>query len=129
MKEPFKNLIKNFAPIFLALTTMFLFGFGCKPSEPAPPVPNPLAGFHFSSLNNLDSNKAITDDYKDYIQKLSPKERERASPIFYFEDGMGQHAVQIRIGINGTSWEHVLIYDKDNKRIKTLKYVSGHYAS
>ena len=105
------------------LATMFLLGFGCNTSKP---TPDPLAGFHFSSLNNLDSNKAISDDYKDYIQKLPPEEKGNAIPIVqYFEDGTGQHAVQITIGL-GTDWEHVLIYDKDNKRIKTIKYVSGH---
>jgi hypothetical protein len=89
---------------------------------------DPLVGFHFSSLNNLDSNKAITDDYKDYIQKLSPEERERVG-LKYFEDGTGQHAVRITIGLNGTVWRHVLIYDKYDKRIKTIKYASGDYAS
>lgn len=112
--------------LFLAMAAMLVLGFGCNTSKT---TPDPLADFHWSSLVNLDNNKAITDDYKSYIQTLSPEEQKRAGPIFYFEDGTGQHAVQIRIGINGTSWEHVLIYDKDNKRIKAIKYVSGRYAS
>ena len=57
------------------------------------------------------------------------KKEKRAGLIFFFENETGQHAVQIRIGINGTSWEHILIYDKDNKRIKAIKYISGRYAS
>jgi hypothetical protein len=32
-------------------------------------------------------------------------------------------------GLNHTHWEHVLVYNKDNKRIKTIKYVSGHSMS
>jgi hypothetical protein len=108
---------------------MFLCGFGCSLSEPAPPVPDPLTNFHFSSLNNLDSNKAISDDYKDYIQKLSPEERKFMAYTEFFEDGTGQHAIKITIGLNHTNWRHVLIYDKDNKRIKTIKYVSGNSMS
>jgi hypothetical protein len=88
---------------------------------------NPIAGWKPDFAPQLDP--VVAKNCQDYIQTLPSKERERAGPIFYFEDGTGQHAVQIRIGINGTSWEHILIYDKDNKRIKTIKYISGRYAS
>ena len=108
------------------LLAMFLCGFGCSTSKP---IPNPLAGFHRADEANMDKNKVITDDYKDYIQKLSPEERKYLGTIFYFEDGTGQHAVKIEIGLNGTWREHVLIYDKDNKRIKTIKYSDGGYQS
>ena len=91
---------------------------------------NPLAGFHVSSLGNLDSNKTITDDYKDYIQKLSPKEKQYVGPIFYFENGTGQHAVRIETDIGGKDcWYHILFYDKDNKRTKVIKYFYGRYVS
>ena len=77
-------------------------------------------------------DKAIGDDYHAYIDKLSPKERNGLRPTFYFEDGNGQHAVAIEIGIDGiwegTYWKHVLIYDKENKRIKVIKYKDGHYS-
>jgi hypothetical protein len=115
--------------------TRFTFGIllaaliltGCSASKP---TPDPLVGFHVGDLRDLHNNKAITDDYKDYIEKnLSAEERKYLGTIFYFEDGTGQHAVKIEIGLNGTWWEHVLIYDKDNKRIKTIKYSSGGYAS
>jgi hypothetical protein len=129
MKIQFKNPINNLALIFLMLTAMFVLGFGCNKSNLSKPTPDPLAGFHFSSLNNLDSDKTITGDYKDYIQTLSPEEKKYAGPIEFFEDGTGQHAVMIMIGINGTVWRHYLIYDKDNKRIKTIKYASGDYHS
>jgi hypothetical protein len=46
-----------------------------------------------------------------------------------FEDGTGQHAVEIRIGLDATNWRHILIYDKNDNRIKTIKYADGHYAS
>src|SRR5258706_3984378 len=125
MKTQFKNPVKNFAPIFLMLIAMFFFGFGCNTSKP---TPDPLAGFHWCSLTKLDSNKAISDDCQDYIQKLSPVENRSLPSPSYFEDRTGQHAVEIIIGINGRWWRHVLIYDKDNKRIKTIKYATGYYA-
>ena len=93
--------------------------------------PDPLAGWNFSSLNNFRSNKAISDDCQSYIQQLSLDEQKDLgpSPIDYFEDETGRHAVRITIGLKGTVWRHVLIYDKDDKRIETIKYASGNYRS
>ncbi len=82
-----------------------------------------------AGLTRLDSNKAVTDNYKDYIQKLPPEERKYAGPIEYFQHGTGQHAVRITIGLKGTVWRHILIYDKDDKRVKAIKYASGNYRS
>ena len=105
---------------------MFLCGFGCSSSKP---TSDPLAGFHAAS-KKLD--QTIVNDYQNYMQNLSPEEKQNFGPyppVDFFEDGTGQHAVQIKIGLNGTVWLHDLIYDKDNKRIKTIKYAAGHYAS
>jgi len=124
MKTQFKNPINNFAPIFLVLTAMFLLGFGCNTSKP---TPDPLAGWKVDL--DHDPDQAIEKDYHDYIQKLPPKEREHAGLIHMLVDGTGQHAINMTIGLNGTDWQHVLIYDKNDKRIKTIKYVSGHSAS
>jgi hypothetical protein len=90
-----------------------------------------LAGFHFSSLNNLHSNKVITDDYQDYIQKLPPTESKFVGPIGFSEDGTGRHAVSVEIfeANKNSSWQHVLIYDKENKRIKVIKYGHRKYQS
>jgi len=109
----------------LYLTVSFLVA-GCAKSKLKP---DPLEGFHVAALYTPDSHKTITDDYKGYIQTLSPDERKNAGPIEFYEDGTGQHAVLIMIGINGTVWRHILIYDKDSKRIKTIKYASGDYHS
>ena len=51
--------------------------------------------------------------------------------LLYFENGTGEHAVNIQIfeGNKNASWQHVLIYDKDNKRIKTIKYDHIKYQS
>jgi hypothetical protein len=105
-------------PSFVLLVAL-VFAVGCT-------TPNPLAGwkvfFH-------EPDQTITNDYQDYIKKLPPEERKYAGMIQYFEDGTGQHAVKIRIPLNGTWWNHVLIYNKDNKRIETKVYSSGNYGS
>jgi hypothetical protein len=123
-----KKIIKysNHFGFVLALCAIVISGCGCSASKP---TPDPLAGFHMADLQHLDDNKMITADYKAYIQTLSSEEQKRAGPILYYEDGTGQHAVDIEIGINGTSWENVLIYDKNDKRIKTIKYSNGGYRS
>ena len=126
MKNQSEVLINRFTILLAMLTTMLVLGSGCNTSKPEP---DPLAGFHMSDLQNLDNNQTITANYKAYIKTLSPDEQKYAGPILYFEDGTGQHAVKILIGLNGTVWEHVLIYDQNNKRIKTVKYSNGGYRS
>jgi hypothetical protein len=125
MKTPFKNPIKIFAPVFLMLVAMFLLESGCNMSKP---TPDPLAAFRIYDLKYFDSYKAISEDYTNYVRTLSPEEQTQADLFFFYEDGFGQHAIKIEIGINGKEWEHLLIYDKDNKRIKTIKYVAGRYS-
>jgi hypothetical protein len=111
--------------IFPLLLAAIVWTNGCATQKP-----DPLAGFHVSSLGNLDSNKAINDDYHAYINQLSPKETKYMGPTFYYEDGTGQHAVRIETDINGTDcWYHILFYDKENRRTKVAKYFYGHYTS
>ena len=102
----------------------FICAVGC-----GTPQVNPLVGWH--SCSSQDPGKfdnAIQSDYRDYIHKLSPEDRKILdNDIWFYEDGAGQQAVKISIPLNGTRWEHVLIYDKNLKRIKTIKYTSGHY--
>jgi hypothetical protein len=116
-----------FVPILL---TALVWSSGC--SMFARQHPDPLSGWHFCSLNNLDTNKAVSDNYHEYINKLPPEERKDVGSVFYFEDGTGRHAVTIEVSINGifegTEWRHVLIYDNENKRIKVIKYVKGYYS-
>ena len=124
-----KALVKNSASYFgiLFLAAIFLSNFGCAMSKPEP---DPLAGFHRADEANMDKNRAIVDDYGDYLKKLSPKEKQYVGPILYFENGTGQHAVRIETDIGGKDcWYHVLFYDKDNKRIKVIKYFYGRYIS
>jgi hypothetical protein len=107
------------------LFAVFVFGFGCTAWKP---TPDPLTGFH-KSYKVLD--QSIVNDYQNYIQNLSPKEKQNLGPYpaSFFEDNTGQHAVKIEIGMDGNEWEHILVYDKDDKRVKTFKYVAGHYRS
>ena len=123
MKNQIENLVKKFALPFLILVATLAFEFGCGTTKPAP---DPLAGWQMALKN---PNQVITSDYQNYIRTLSPDEQKFVAYVECFEDGTGQYAVKITIGLNHTNWEHVLVYDKDNKRIKVIKYVSGHSAS
>jgi hypothetical protein len=115
--------ITRFAACFLF--AVLVCSFGCTAPKP---TPDPLTGFHAAG-KALD--QSIVNDYQNYIQHLSPKEKQNLGPYpaLFLEDGTGQHAVKIVIGMDGNVWEHVLIYDKDDKRVKTFKYVSGGYRS
>jgi hypothetical protein len=119
IKNPTGYFRLSFLVLFAALLVV-----GC--AEPQPAI-DPLIGFRMAAKEV--PNKTIVDDYQRYLRTLSPEEQKYAGPIIYYLDGNGQHAIKIKIGINGASWEHVLIYDKDNRRIKTVKYTTGHYAS
>jgi hypothetical protein len=105
------------------LLAMLLCGFGCSSSKP---TPDPLAGWQ-KEYGKVD--QSIVNDYQDYLQKLPPEDRKYIGPMEFFKDGMGQHAVEIEEALNGTWWFHVLIYDKENKRIKAIKFSPGKYAS
>jgi hypothetical protein len=92
--------------------------------------PDPLAGWKFCySDNPVRSNKTISDDYQKYISTLSQREQKSIGSIDFYEDTTGQHAVRITILLDGTYWNHILVYDKDNNRIRVIKYVGGHYMS
>jgi hypothetical protein len=107
----------------LALCAMIFSGCSCSATKS---MPDPLAGFHAASKN---PGQVITTDYQNYIQTLSAEEKRNVGPIQFFEDRTGQHAISITIGMNGRYWRHILVYDKDDKRIKTIKYKTGYYQS
>jgi hypothetical protein len=106
----------------------FILGFGC-----ATPAHNPLSGWTggLSLYQGGHTDGAITTDYQSYIQKLPLQESQFITKfdIKFYEDRTGQHAVEISIPLNGTWRMHVLIYDKDDKRIKVIKYIGGEYRS
>ena len=116
-----KILIKNFWLIFMVLLTSLFWNAGCVTQ------PDPLAGWKRLGFNS--PNKAITDDYQDYIQQHNM--RGYAGPIQFFEDGTGQHVVEFEVFEHkrNVSWQYAIIYDKENKRIKVVKYGWRSYQS
>ena len=112
--------------MFLFLLTTFVLIAGCVAPKP---TPDPLAGWRELVRESDKPNQAITDDFQRYIQSLEPNERESAKYVHYYEDGKGQHALRFEVPINGTDWAHVLIYNKENKRVKVFKYISAYYRS
>jgi hypothetical protein len=123
MRETFKNCVNRCGLVF-AFAAALICVCGCSTSKP---TPDPLVGWQMDFASKLDP--VIDEDCQNYIQKLPQEEKSHSRMSGYFKDGTGQHAVQIEIALDGTWWEHVLIYDKNNKRVKTIKYVNGHYRS
>jgi hypothetical protein len=111
--------------------------------------PDPLAGWSLIGRITWNPPKTpgerpppvsdrIRRDYEDYIHKLplikgywsSPSsESKYINGVEFFGDQSGKHAVRISIARDGAFREHVLVYDRTDKRIKVIKYVSGHYMS
>lgn len=98
---------------------------GCKNGEMSAEI-SPIPGY-----------KEISDDVQKFVNKLpvdhSPYGTRRwcywIEDMRFYEDGTGQHAVGFQIPHDGTWWGYVLIYDKNNKRVKAVRYVQGHYMS
>jgi hypothetical protein len=125
--NPFTKHTKAFGPVSCILLAILFCVAGCTTSSP-----DPLAGWKV--LLSRDSERLsqdITTDYRTYINGLPSKKHYfiDESNIWFFEDGTGQHAVKIAIPYNGTWLEHILIYDKGNKRIRVIRYSGGQYRS
>jgi hypothetical protein len=122
-----KKIIKHVSSclwLILILSATLFWGCSCETSKP---IPDPLADFKIDF--NHEPDKVIASDYQSYLQNLPLEEKKHAVVGHFFEDGTGRHAVRIEVALNGTDWAHVLIYDRDDKRIKVIKYASGHYRS
>jgi hypothetical protein len=110
---------------------------------------NPIEGWKFvgditysvdemhAYVHQRGYSKAITDDVEDLCNNL-PTEGSGLGKRRYcywithirlFEDGTGHHAVAIEIPHHETWWVWVLIYDKNDKRTKTIRYIEGYYMS
>ncbi len=105
-----------------------VFELGAPQWARSKPPSDPLADWQPADYI-AQPNETIVRDYQDYIQKLPSEERENAGLIRFFRDEAGQHAIKIIVPLKGTEWDHILIYDKDNKRIQVIKYASGNYRS
>jgi hypothetical protein len=73
----------------------------------------------------------VANDYRRYIEGLSPREQllVHNHDIRFYEGGSDQRAVEISLPIEGTWWKHVLFYDKNNRRVKVVKYAASRYIS
>src|ERR1700693_74729 len=113
-----KQIVKysvNYFWFALALSAMLISGCSCSAPKPEP---DPLAGWQ---IDFKQPDPVIEKDRQDYIQKLPSDEKKYASWGYYYKDGTGQHAVVIEVDLKPNAWNHVLIYDEDNKRIKVIK--------
>ena len=112
--------------LVLAICAMVIYGCCCSRPKPAP---DPLAGWQ-KDFTPQPSDQIIEKDYQEYIHSLSPHERQFVGPVFEFTNEKGQNAIQIELDIDGKDcWYHILFYDKDNKRVRVVKYFYGRYVS
>jgi hypothetical protein len=119
-----KYLIPWISLTVLALLQVLII-IGCAATKPAP---DPLIGWSLEPIRQPDAT--IVKDYHDYIQNLPPKIRPYAQgPFWFLKDDTGKHAIKFEIPLNGALTEHVLIYDKDDYRIKVIVYSGGRYSS
>ena len=131
-------LNNRLSPIAYVLLLSSLFFVGCTT-----PKPDPLAGwkpignisYQLDPKHNFPGsvpcNQAILDDMQNFIQTFPPNERGyNMGPFQLYEDGMGQHAVSFEVFVGAyTSWHYALFYDKQNKRIRVVKYGRSRYVS
>jgi hypothetical protein len=132
-----KILLNNHFRLTLILFTTLFLTAGCgawlmKSSSGTVSQPtDPLAGWtsrgfddYLPSLqrHHYHLDKAITDDYQNFIEK-NKLDLFGAITGFY-EDGTGQHAVEFEAfpDKQNATWHYVIIYDKENKRVKVIKY-------
>ncbi|MBW8864770.1 MAG: hypothetical protein JF609_07580 [Verrucomicrobia bacterium] len=134
MKTRIKNSAR-FLSLALALSAVVLFGCRCSTSKP---TPDPLAGWTFRTFDQFEPpsgqhhyhlDKTISDDYQDFIAKN--KLSLVGAITGFYEDMTGQHAVRFEaIPPDAySSWTYVLIYDKQNHRVKIIKYDEHRYRS
>jgi hypothetical protein len=92
---------------------------GCAGAPPA----DPLKGWTSSISQDPKDYNAITPDFRDYMAHQDAEPYHVTAPEF-FEDGAGRHAVRVEIfeKSKNSSWTHVLIYDKENRRTNVVKY-------
>lgn len=75
-------------------------------------------------------SKTISDDYRGFVNALPSDERalvDRAN-TFCYSNTNGKHAVRFEIPLHGNWTQHVVIYNKNDKRLKTFRYNRGRYA-
>ena len=128
--------------ILCLIFTVFVCGFGCTSSKPAP---DPLVGWKSigtvgfkahemsADIEVIPNHKAISDDVQKFVNNLpvlhgpdyDPVTRRYCYwleyPMEFFEDGTGQHAVRFQMEFGGLGLRYVLFYDKSDARTKVVK--------
>jgi len=105
----------------IALLLMLALGQGCSFSKPKT---DPLAGWH--SCEKVP--QTVEADVQHYIDGLSPYQREHIVFTDLYELN-GQYAVRLTLALNGDDWNHIIIWDKNYKRIKVIKFIANRYVS
>lgn len=119
----------------IALLVAFVLATGCASSGPPS---DPLAGWTFRMFDyfapadqqhHYHLGKAITEDAQNYIKEHHLKPYGMITG--YHENAAGDRAVDFVAFPPGekSSWHYVLIYNKDNQRIKVIKYDHRSYAT
>ena len=86
-----------------------------------------------AEITPIPGYEAISDDIQKFVNKLPVDDGPDYSPgsrrwcywmkdMTFYEDGTGNHAVGFEIP-HGTVWGYVLVYDKNNKRVKASRYI------
>jgi hypothetical protein len=92
------------------------------------PVSEPMSGWNRLPDRDQSLNKSLIDDCQSYVRPLRAEGHFiDDSDIWFFQNGSGQHAIEIEMTTDRRQLVHVLIYDKNDKRIKVIKYASGWY--
>jgi len=127
MKIPVRHFISRFGLTFLVLFAAIFCVAGCAGVVGHS---DPLAGWHVcSSAETQKIDKFIKADYQSFFQTL--EENNIIGPSFLLQDGKGQHALEVEVTPIGknASWHYALIYDENNRRIKTIKHNYTRYMS
>jgi hypothetical protein len=127
--------MKNTRFTFCILSLIAILAGGCVAPKP---LSDPMSGWtRLPDRDQPDRNpkleKSFKEDYQSYVHSLQAEGYFIDGNIFFFQNGSGQLAVLIEFSpINNTppseQLAHVLIYDKNNKRIKVIKYKTGWYS-
>jgi hypothetical protein len=127
------KLMRLFASLLPLLAFVLLTG--CASSGPPP---DPLAGWTFRMFDyfappdqqhHYHLSKAITEDAQNYIKEHNLKPYGMITG--FHENAEGDRAVDFVAFPDSerSSWHYILIYNKNNERIKVIKYDHRSYTS
>lgn len=133
MKTQTKTNIEYFALIFVGCLAAIICISGCvAPKQKSDPLAgwNPVGDISYrvnpegSFLGSDPCSQTIIDDVKRFIHTFPPAQRGAgAGPFQLYEDGTGQHAVGFEVFVGPyTSYRYALFYNKEDKRVKVVKY-------